>query len=162
MDRTMNARNRPLPGPVGRTSRRRLVAAVYGGYAALVVAGVLLGRLGWAWQSLFPVLFGVAGFAGFFVLRRAVQLAADLPDAALDERQRAVRDRAYVAAYRYVGALFFLAAVYGGLAWDSGLLWLPGDWVAIQAIVWGVFLLVTTLPSAALAWDEPEPVGEDR
>lgn len=162
MDQTLSTPGPSTRWPGSRASRRHLVAATYGGYLALVGVGIVLGRLGAGWASLPPILFGVAGFVGWLVLRRAMGTTADLPDAALDERQRAVRDRAYVVAYRFVGALFFLAAVYGGLAWDSGRLWLPGDWVAIQAIVWSVFLLVTTLPSAALAWDEPEPVGEDR
>jgi len=137
------------------------VVATYGGYLALVGVGVVLGRLGSGWASLPPILFGVAGFAGWMLLRRAVETTADLPDDALDERQRAVRDRAYLVAYRFVDAIFFAAAVYGALAWDTGLLWLPDDWVAVQACVWAVFLLVTTLPSAALAWAEPEPVGEE-
>jgi hypothetical protein len=96
-------------------------------------------------------LVAMLGFLpSLFVLWSAVQQAADLPDSLLDEREVAQRDRAYLSAYRVVGAVAAVTVVLA-ISDDArpGLVtsWI-GPWTAL-------LLLTLALPSVVLALGQP-------
>lgn len=151
----------PIPSQ-GR--RRGAVLAAYLGYAALVGffwARSVLDAPAWTLVlSLAAGLVTVLGLSTFCCGRTWV--VANAPDAALDERERSVRDRVYRQSYALVATAFLLTAVYGAIGHATGLLWLPRTWNELQAVMWGVILLTVTLPPAIVAWSEPDPVREER
>jgi uncharacterized membrane protein len=87
--------------------------------------------------------------------RRTYINSPQLADRELDERLVQVKNQAYRTAFQIFGS--FVA-----LAWPLSLLILfndPSGHGATRAIVLlaGVGLLVTTLPTAVVAWREPDP-----
>ncbi len=158
-----SSRQRTEPPRIGRAARRLLVLGVYLGYAALVG--------GWALTSTFNLglPFFLLTIPGALVMLGALaKLYTSAPhrmanetDDRLDERQRLVRNEAFRASYILLAALCVVGVVYGGIAWDNDWLWLPDTRTAVQAVVWGVFLLVMTLPTAVLAWTEPDDLAEE-
>ena len=132
-----------------RTQKRRRIQVACG-FAALTtyVGGALLG---------FPVasLIGLVLFLAVAVLLRiTTRGVADLPGARLDERQRAVRNAVYVAAYRVTGGLFaVLAIVCIGLSWmDRAQI---STATALQTLLGALFTAIVT-PSCLVAWTERE------
>jgi sterol desaturase/sphingolipid hydroxylase (fatty acid hydroxylase superfamily) len=128
--------------------RRRIQVACALAALALYVGGALLG---------FPVasLFGLALFLAFaLLLRITTRGLADLPGSVLDERQLAVRNALYVAAYRVTGGLFALLAII-----CIGLTWMGQAQIstaaALQTLLGGLFLAFVT-PSCLVAWTERE------
>jgi len=79
--------------------------------------------------------------------------------ATMDERQIQVSDRAFYRAYQILSAVFGLWVVYEAIARTNsrGWLWRPETFDEYQALVWGYLLLSMTLPSAFIAWTEPDP-----
>lgn len=139
--------------------------ATYGGYAAMVAAFWLKANADLpGWPAVLPVLAGVVMFAGLSTIVSGSGGRRDLAnetDAALDERERQVRDHAYRFAYVGVASAFMLLITYAAIVHDSGRGWLPRTWNESQAIVWGVLLLTWTLPSAVVAWTEPDPIADE-
>ena len=81
---------------------------------------------------------------------------ADLPEAYVDERMRQVRDRHYRLAYITLAGLIapVLLALY--IAADARLVqWRPQP-RHLHALFWVVQIVAMTLPSALVAWNEPE------
>ena len=146
-----------------RRRRRAAVLATYLGYAALVGSFWLNGAADLPrWTAMLPIAAGAALLAGLTtVFVGAWWDRANQVDAALDERERAVRDRAYRSSYTVVGTLCVTTVVYAAIAADSGRGWLPSTSNEWQAVVWGVLLLVMTIPTAVLAWTEPDPVPDE-
>ena len=120
----------------------------------------LVGDNGWA--SLI-ILYIIAIFVFWFLLRTAVRLIPDAPDSALDERLIQERNSVYHRAYQY---LFGVSAVLAGallgysVGQDFGN---DGDgfnytlqltWPQINAIFWLVFGYAYMLPSLIMAWRE--------
>lgn len=139
--------------PVPRRVRRALVLATYLGYLAWMAALALLPS---------PLLWLVAVPAAAATLYGLARLliepklgTSDRADQELDERQLHLRNAAYLSAYRIVGALVVSALIYAQLATDFGW-WLPDTYNAWQAVFWGAWILVVTLPTALLAWSEPD------
>ncbi len=137
-----------LAGWFAGSARRRMLVAVW------VVFLIALPALALAGVRLLPAIAGLVAFVMVGVLRHVVRMAADLPDSLLDEREIAVRDRAYLYAYRAVASLAPLAlfAVYLSMdIWDyvptSNHLW---------AIGWSTLIAAVGAPSAVLAWIEPD------
>ena len=153
----MTRTNDVFPSVSPRRSRRALVLAAYLGYAALVLA----------WMLLVPPLRWVVVLPlGLLVVCATVRLQiparlgiSDGPDSALDERQIAARNVQYLNAYRVLGAAVVLLALYYVLAQDRGW-WLPSSFGETQATFWAVWILAVTLPSALIAWTEEEAPGE--
>jgi len=137
-----------------RRVRRSLVLACYLGYAGMVASWALLDHP-WRWVLVIPLGLG-AVWAMSMLLAPSLLGVSDGADADLDERQIQARNRAYVWAYRALGTLVTLAALYYMIATDSGW-WLPRSWNEVQALFWGVWLLATTLPTAIVAWTEADP-----
>jgi len=136
-----------LPGWRTQKGRRIQVASALAALG-LYVGGALLG---------FPVasLLGLVLFLAFaLLLRITTRGLADLPGSALDERQLAIRNAIYVAAYRVTGALFaVLAIICIGLSWmNRGQI---STAAALQALLGALFLTIVT-PSCLVAWTERE------
>lgn len=92
---------------------------------------------------------------------RIGRFIADDADTALDERQIALRNRAYLGAYRVFGGTVALAATYITLAVDSRRLWYPQSRDAWQYIAEGVILLAVVAPSGWLNWFVPDTVDSE-
>lgn len=152
--------------PLPRAWRRRAVVAIYGGYATVVGLFWLNANADLPlWTGVLPLLAGLVMLFGVSAILFGQGHPVDLAnqtDEVLDERERQVRDRAFRFAYMGLAAAFTLLAVYGAMAADSGLGWLPSTWNERQAVTWGVFLLAWTLPTAVVAWTEPDPVRDER
>lgn len=160
MSDTQTVLHRPAPS-LGRTIRRALVLATYLGYMVLVA-------MFWArsvrdlpdWFLLLILVPGFVTLLSFAGLYTSTYSMADQPDKRLDERQRMVRDRAYRFAYQALAAVFLVAALYAYIALDSGSLWFPRTSNQLNAFFWGAMLLATTLPTAVIAWTEPDDLDE--
>ncbi|MGE0531239.1 MAG: hypothetical protein AB7G40_10830 [Hyphomonadaceae bacterium] len=91
------------------------------------------------------------------------QRQAQEPDAKLDERELAQRNRAAYRAFSLFAGLVALGLLYMNLRLDfvdRFDLWAPVTPEHWNALFWGVVILGLTLPAAFLAW-EKEPPLED-
>jgi hypothetical protein len=121
------------PLTFGLTSLSGLLASV----ATLIALGAFLGS--------FMYLYYQTGLWQF----------GNAPDKDLDERQVQIRNQAYRFAYVYISTLLILALMYAMLAQDF--YWpLPTGANQVNTLFWSFFFVVITLPSAILAWTEPE------
>lgn len=138
---------------MGRGSRRALVVLVYGAYAAIAVV-VSSGAFDMQMMpSIQAVIAGVSAWAGVWALSRMSRhwRWGQAPDEALDEREIAVRLRAYYLAYVLFNAAVFLSLVVLSFLVDLNRL-SSFSYAQVSALLWGVFLVGWTLPSAILAW----------
>ena len=143
---------------LGRGQRRLLVAAIYLGLVTYVVEALMAESTWW---------LSVVGFFGFFativihfsLLLPFTQRIADEKESKLDERQAAVRNRAHRTAYQILGSVVMLALVYTSisLGYFSNQLWTP-EITADNAstIAMGAVFFIITLPTAIIAWNEPD------
>ena len=104
----------------------------------------------------------VAVFAALAVGRvlRAGRRIADDADTRLDERQLALRNAAYLDAYRVVSASAVLGTIWIAIGVDKGLWWIPRTYNEWNYVFWGLFILTTSLPAALLSWREPDRAHE--
>ena len=112
------------------------------------------------WGPITFVLFG-ATICGAFVLYAYVRRRADLPGLELDERQQRLRDQAWILSYQVLSAVVIFA-----VAWVALCAWLFNAPVTIDAslanaLVLSNAVLLPVLPTAALAWIEPDPIAEE-
>lgn len=104
------------------------------------------------------IVTALAGL-GWWLLRISVRTVADLPDRFLDERQRTVRDRAYLDAYRIyafaIGGLATIGLIAFTVASENDALDVTITWE--QGIGLTLFLLVlaSVLPSMVVAIRDP-------
>lgn len=152
----MTTEPRPTSAPsrsVPRRTRRALVLTMYLGYLAMTLAWAFLDApLRW----LLVIPLGLAALISLATLMMPRLLGtSDGADDDLDERQLQTRNKAYLAAYRVLGVSVMLAALYYMMARGSGL-WLPTTDLETQALFWGAWGFSLTLPSAMLAWNEPD------
>ena len=146
-----------------RRVRRLLVAAAFLGYPLLNIGYFSLvapGRLSSiAWAPIAVLLFGATliGVIGVYGYARG---RADMK-ADLDERERQVRDQAWIHAYGIVTAA--VAIVVGALALVasfSGPVTIGMN--ELTPVIVGIGLYLPLLPSATLTWSEPDfPVDVD-
>ena len=112
------------------------------------------------WGPFSFVLIGATAI-GALVLYRFVRNRADMPGTGLDERQRQLRDRAWVMSYQVLSTV-----VVAGLALVGVLVLGLGNELTIDAglanaLVLCMGTLIPLLPVAALAWVEPDaPAGD--
>jgi hypothetical protein len=107
------------------------------------------------WGPISFVLIGIT-IVGSFILYRYVRHRADMPGAGLDERERQLRDRAWILSYKVLSLVVIVAIVVAGL-----MVFLLGQTIVIDAtlvnaLVLCVAVLLPVLPAAALAWIEPD------
>ncbi|SEJ91753.1 hypothetical protein SAMN04488058_1367 [Deinococcus reticulitermitis] len=149
-------RFRPL---APRRLRRRLVLTMGLGY------GLYLGTVALSSAAALPPAALIAGallglglmFAGGIRLMKPSRLG--LPEGRvheLDERQAQRLAQMHILAYRLLGALFMLAALYFTLAFRNGQLPIPRSDFAWTSVYLGAILLIPVLPTAILAWTEPD------
>jgi hypothetical protein len=136
---------------------------VFGTNITMIAGTIFLFRVGDnGWASLI-ILYIIAIFVFWFLLRTAVRLIPDAPDRALDERLIQERNSVYHRAYQ---CLFGVSAVLAGalLGYSVGQDFgndsdgfnytLQLTWPQINAIFWLVFGYAYMLPSLIMAWRE--------
>jgi hypothetical protein len=147
---------------LSRRSRRLLAVATMLGLPAM---------FGWSafWQgtSVPTIVWGPVSFlligatlVGAFVLYRFVRDRADMPGTQLDERERQLRDRAWILAYQVLGAVVIVlgaAVVIPVLGFGNPV---TIDASVATAVALSLGVLLPLLPAACLAWLEPDPVEE--
>lgn len=144
--------------PLGQ--RRRLVLVGIIGFALMLLGPVLRSWFSpqagsvWSLPSLAGLLLVFYGWARLLVPQHSGLPRPDQPG--LDERQQAVVTRAYAAAYRVLAAVVLVAYLYVMLT-----TWFPelprvfqGAEISMLGI--GLSWLVGGLPTAILAWNEPD------
>ncbi len=120
-------------------------------------------------SSAAPVILALIGAAlcaaaflyGFFsLLRNTYVNGANIRDERLDERWVARRNRAVVLAFRAVAIGLCCVALYSEAAFSlPAWSWLR-DPYAISWLAWLGALLGMTLPTAIMAWSEPDPLAD--
>ena len=134
-----------------RTRRvRRILVLVEALLLVLIIPGYA------AWGSIAGIVITIAAWGGWWLLRMSVRTVADLPDRFLDERQRQLRDRAYLDAYRIFGFIVTGLATIGLVAFavlsENDELTLTTQWWQAFGLVMFILLLAIVLPSMTLAW----------
>lgn len=120
-------------------------------------AGTTVSNLVWG-----PVSFVLIGITmvGAFVLYRYIRDRADLRDDRLDERERHLRDQAWILSYEVLAlvAVAVIAAIVVAVLGFGQKVTIDAGVASGAAISIGV--LLPLLPAAALAWIEPDPLGD--
>lgn len=147
----------------GLRTRGALRFLVFGTNVTVITGTTFLVLVGDnAWTALL-LLYIAALFIFWFLLRTAVRLIPDAPDAALDERLIQERNSVYHRAYQYLfGVCALLAGALMGysVAEDLGNdsdgfnYTLQFTWPQINAIFWFMFGYSYMLPSLIMAWRE--------
>ena len=148
---------------ISRRTRRAVALATLLGLPSMYVwstiwMGTSVPNIYWG-----PVSFVLIGITlvGAFVLYRFGRDRAELPGARLDERERQLRDRAWILSYQVlavvvVAAVAFVAIAVLGLGRSVTL-----DSTIVSAAAISVGVLLPLLPTAALAWIEPDLPVDD-
>ena len=148
-----------VDGEIPRRIRRPMAILAIAGYPSALIVWLFLGPKIDAIPGLGAILglliLAVTMFAMYrlYLFRSKM---AQAPDEGLDERQRQIRDRAYVDSYRWfvlITLLTLVALSLGPTLFDA-----PIEFtfeVANWCIV-GVVLISIALPSAVVAWREPD------
>jgi len=141
---------RPPRSLASRRQRRLLV----------VLAGALVASLAAIGLLDLPRRLSIAVIIGYWVVATRLDAAVGRPmrdRAPLDERQRAVLDRAHRVAYQAMSVLLLVAAIPALLL--DGVVW-PGSVVRTVPMLLLATLAIVhlLLPQMILAWSEPDPV----
>ena len=154
--------SRPRIERLSRRSRRVVAVVTMLGLPAMYAwsafwTGTSVPTLVWGWASF--VLIG-ATLVGAYVLYRYVRNRADLPGAGLDERERQLRDRAWILGYQVLAAVVVAlgAAVVIPVLGFGRPVTIDAQIATAIALCLGV--LLPLLPAATLAWLEPDPIEE--
>ena len=147
---------------LSRRSRRILAVATLLGLPAMFAWSTLwmsttVSNLAWG-----PISFVLIGttIVGTFVLYRYVRGRADMPGNDLDERERQLRDRAWILSYQVLSVVVIAGVSAAGISvflFDRPI---TLDANLVNALVLCVAVLLPVLPAAALAWIEPDPIEE--
>jgi len=150
----------PVSDAIGsRAGRRRKVAALYGSYVficgATAARELLDSRPG---QILALVLLlagiGAAGYGFISLMGRTFINAPNIRESALDERQRERRNDAIQRSFPVIGIVSALCLLYAIVTDTMVPAWRNAT--VVEALFWGIFLLSVSLPSAIIAWTEPD------
>ena len=100
----------------------------------------------------------IAAWGSWWVLRISTRTVAELPERFLDERQRAMRNRAYFSAYLILGwivATLLTAGLVGFVFFsENDALTLTVTWDQALGLVLSLTLLISLLPSLVVAWSD--------
>ena len=149
---------------LSRSQRRLLVTVAYLGLGTFIVESLMADSPWWLFVG--SLLGFVATIAiHFWLLAPFTQRIADEKESKLDERQAAVRNRAHRTAYQILGSAILLVLLYTHirLSYFSDQLWVPEITADnVSTVLVGTMLLIITLPTAVIAWNEldSEPEGE--
>jgi len=134
-----------------RTARRTLVII-----SALLCVGIIPGFA--QGGSIVGIVVTIAAALSWWALRISVRTVADLPDRFLDERQRAIRNRAYLSAYRIyasiIGGLATIGLVVFILVSENDAVTLTTTWNQAVGAVLFVLVVASVLPSMVVAWQD--------
>jgi len=143
---------------LSRRSRRMVAAATLLGLPAMFVwsaiwTGTTVPTIVWGPVSF--LLIGVTLF-GAFLLYRYVRNRADMPGAGLDERERMLRDQAWILSYEVLSVVVVLlvGAIVVAVLGFGRTITIDAGAATAGALCLGV--LLPLLPAAALAWLEPD------
>jgi hypothetical protein len=146
-----------------RSNRRIVVASTYASYFVLCISSGLAHNGSWLWIAIAVALIGIAGVTlgvGWFALTDLVREYGFPGDSRLfasrDERQTGVRHRAFVRAYGILTAVLCAGSVCWTIAPNLGLWTITIEYR--NQIFFGLIFFATTLPSAVIAWTEPDPI----
>jgi|GEM_PF-1578739 len=143
---------------MSRVQRRFVVALALVAYPVFVAAWLGLPAIGIEvipWAVVVAVLGLGTVLSGFLVYAYRRRLAQS-PDGDLDERQVAVRDRAYLESYRVFVAVVLVGLLVVGIGSDVVDRPLLVDFDVVQPVLWAGILYGMLLPSAVVAWGEPD------
>jgi len=138
--------------------RRRIVLTAFGGYAFVLLVNLLHGLDGVP-EGLWK---GLAGLGLVLTMLGAIPLMSPsrigLPegrDRDMDERQWQRLSQAHIRAYRVLGLVLLLGGLYLQIAhrWHLPLPTPHFNWLTLWP---GAALLIPALPTAILAWTEPD------
>jgi hypothetical protein len=155
----------PISSRVGsRTLRRRVVVAMYASYLLIALGVQLSFQVQGKWITgvmtvLAVVAVAAATLSNGWLGRRTYVNAPQLEDRELDERLVQIKNQAYRTAYKIVVPLVLVAGplAYMLLSIEQG-----GRGISHAILIYGgLALLVTTLPTAIVAWHEPDPEKEE-
>ena len=151
------------------TTRRRIERLSRRSRRLIAVATLLGLPAMFAWSSYWmtttvpnliwgPVSFVLIGLTlvGAFVLYRFVRDRADMPGRHLDERQRQLRDRAWILSYQVLAVVVVAAIAIVGVVVLGFERPVTLDATLVNALVLSVGVLLPVLPAATLAWIEPD------
>lgn len=141
--------SRVTPRWAFKQSARRWLVVLF--FLVPFVAGIGAGYLYSLWSLLFAP-FAIMPILCFIWLVGATGARADSPDEFLDEREIAMRNEAYLNAFRILGAILALGFMVLTLFPD-----LPITAKSVLAILFPIALL---LPTFTLAWTQPDPLEE--
>lgn len=142
--------------------RRLLVVAYMVVLFGLAASGLLPGGKLSSYVMFFMLALAVGGY---LQLRKAVRHVSDAPDELIDERQIAVRNAAYVGAYRWLAFVCFLVVAVQISTSSGGALEGALDVTQRDKFLNGLYmtLMITmaSLPAMVLGWQLPsEPEDE--
>ena len=134
-----------------RNARRVLVIV-----SALLFIGIIPGFA--QGGAIVGAVVTIAAALSWWALRISVRTIADLPDRFLDERQRAIRNRAYFNAYLIyawiIGGIATIGLVIFVLVSENDAVTLTTTWNQAMGGVLFVTILASALPSMVVAWLE--------
>jgi hypothetical protein len=108
-----------------------------------------------AWGPVTFVLIGLT-VGGAFVLYRYTRGRADMPGRDLDERERQLRDQAWILSYQVLSAVVIAGVAVAGISVFVLERPIIIDAALANALVLCIGVLLPVLPAAALAWIEPD------
>src|SRR5919204_3725438 len=149
---------RSVPVEPGAWLGRRVIRRGLALVVALMCLLLILGTGSAQGQSqVVPELMIVA--LCLFLLGRATRRIASAPDDAVDERQEALRNRAYRVSYGILALSVGATVLIADLATDDSRRWLAG---AIQGgPVFAFLILLFFLPTMVIAWLEPDRLADE-
>jgi uncharacterized membrane protein len=148
---------RPISNQVGsRRRRRRLVIGTFVGWLLITAVAKLISLASPGWFLTLMVLMMANSIIQLIWLSPRTYInAPKLADAELDERLVQIKNRAFRRAYAVVVPVALTAWWLSLLAVTQQ----PGNEGQTNALLifFGVAMLATTLPTAIVAWSEPDP-----
>lgn len=147
---------------MSRRTRRVIAAATLLGLPAMYVWSTVMSTTAVPKVVWGPVTFVLIGttVVGSFVLYRFIQHRADMPGPGLDERQRHLRDQAWILSYEILAGVVILGVAIAAILVLGFGREISLDANLMSAAALSVGVLIPILPVAALAAIEPDAPAE--
>ena len=112
------------------------------------------------WGPVSFILIGIT-VVGSFVMYRFIRDRADLAGRTLDERQRLLRDQAWIRSYEVLAIVVIAFVTVLGIRVLGFGQAVVLDAAIVSAVVLCLGVLLPVLPVVALAWIEPDSLSDD-